>query len=104
MSTEATAPVMEASASDAFLESLVANKHLASSVTQKRIEHILTFPEGNPKRRRVLRRMEGHAREYLNVGADVAVDWKAATFDWKSLLAFLAPFIKALIAALLGGL
>lgn len=71
---------------------------LKKSAFGRRAMRVLNLPESNPRRRKVLARMENHARVHLGKSPTQRVDWgKVSAFDWSTIIQLLMLLLPLLI-------
>lgn len=66
------------------------------SATGKRVKRLLALPDSNPRKKRVLDRLEKHARVHLGKSEKQKIDWGA--IDWTKLLELFAMILKMILA------
>lgn len=79
---------------------LDADASLRKSAFGKRARNVLEMPANSPRRRRILARMERHARVQLGKSEDANVNWAAASIDWKMIIELLIKLLPLLLMIL----
>ncbi len=71
---------------------------VAKSATGRRIKRILNLDEDDPRRQRVLDRMEAHARVHMGVSHTQAVNWSSKAIDWSTILDLFTKLLPLILA------
>lgn len=80
----------------AFDEALYAQLQEApNSLKKRRLLNVLELPENNPRRQRMLARMEVSVREHFGLTGDV--DWSAPGIDLNELLKLIMTLLPLLL-------
>lgn len=79
---------------------LDADASLRKSAFGKRAREVLSWPVGDKRRKRILARMERHARVQLGKSDDANVNWAEASVDWKTIIQILIKLLPLLLMLL----
>lgn len=82
---------------------------MTPSFNKRRLQHILSLPDGNWRKRHALLRAEQEVREQLGVDDETEIDWKegspagATAINWTQILQIIMQLLPLLIQ-ILGGI